>query len=960
MIVPYLSELGISHVYASPYLKATAGSTHGYDVIDHNKLNPELGTDAEYEAFLRTLEEHGLSHILDTVPNHAGVATNDNAWWNDLLLHGPASAYAGYFDIAWRGSPRLELHNKLLVPVLGGAYGEVLERGELKISFDEQQGGFHVHYFERRFPVNVEGIAAILTLPTDAGGEGIGELRDILAMAGRIPPMDDCDPIHQEERRRQTIHIHGRLADVTHRSANIRKHIEDAVQTINGRIGDPRSFDHLDVILSKQAYRLTYWRNASDEINYRRFFDINDLAALSMEREDVFLATHELLLKLLAENKIAGVRVDHPDGLFDPAQYFERLQFYYVLRSARAIALSDSRLAAIDWAVIEPQLQQKIARHLAERRATGMPQPLYVAIEKILAVNEELPAGWAIDGTSGYDFLIHLNGLFVDPAGREQLTRTYSEFIGNTVPFSEHVYQDKRLVLKHALSSELQMLTQQADRLAQKYRRGRDFTLRSLRHGLRELVACFPVYRTYITGRGVSEADQQCLHAALEKAVERNPQTNRAVVDFLCDLILQQSPDTSTEEYRADQLRFAGKFQQLTAPVTAKGIEDTAFYRYHRLISLNEVGGDPDHFGTTAESLHNYFSERQSRWPHALSPLSTHDTKRSEDVRARLHALSEIPNEWQEHVLRWREANVAVRPPSMDANDEYLLYQTLLGAWPLEGAPDEEFVRRIQAYMVKALRKSKMHTSWTDPNNAYESAIKKFVAAVVMTPEFLRAFLPFENRVSQLGLFTSLSQTLLRLAAPGAPDTYQGTELWDFSLVDPDNRRPVDYGHRQAMLAQLQEKVRGADRFSLLEELLRNRNDGGIKLFVTWRGLLARRDNPGLFSRGSYVPLAAEGPRAGHVFALLRRNAGMSALVLVPRLLAEVMKENEIPVGAVWKDTVVRMPSDIAGVTMENVFTGESMSVEPGAALALSSILGRFPVGLYVSRPGLLSSSPSR
>ena len=753
-IVPYLHALGITHVYASPYLKARPGSTHGYDVIDHCSLNPELGTKADYDAFCDALAKHGMSHILDTVPNHVGVATNDNVWWNDVLEHGPASKYAKYFDIAWRGSPRPELHDKVLLPVLGSHYGDALDKGEVKIVHED--GKFWARYYDRRFPLDA-------------------------------PSTKDLNP-EQLDR-----------IDV----------------------------DRLDAILTAQHYRLAYWRTASDEINYRRFFDINDLAALAQEHDEVFEETHALTFKLIAEGKVTGLRIDHPDGLYDPEQYFRRLQ--------------------------------------AKRPG------FYVVAEKILAPDEPLPGDWPVHGTSGYDYLNMVNGLFVDASNADAFTRIYEERTGNATAFEDLVYENKRQVLETSLASELQMLSHRLDRIAQRDRHSRDFTLSGLRAALREVIACFPVYRSYVTTRSVHDSDVSVVTKAVERAIARNAETDPAVFRFVGDAVFANAD-------------FAGKFQQLTAPVTAKGIEDTAFYVYNRFVSLNEVGGEASRFGVSPEKLHAYFAYRQAKWPHAMSCLSTHDTKRSEDVRARLNVLSEIPDEWATRVKRWGELNARHRgKTSPDCNEEYLIYQTLIGAWPLEPWSADEydaFVKRVQAYMTKAMREAKLNTSWTNPNESHEAAVRGFVAAILDETrggEFLADVRPFRQRVSRHGLHNSLAQTVLRLTAPGVPDTYQGTELWEFSLVDPDNRRPVDYARRAALLSEITPQASLSDLLDTIE-------DGRAKLLVNTRLLNLRRQHPGLFSAGQYIPLELRGPDAASAFAFARRHEGRTAVVLVKRL----------------------------------------------------------------------------
>jgi (1->4)-alpha-D-glucan 1-alpha-D-glucosylmutase len=975
-VVPYLHDLGVTHCYASPYLQARRGSMHGYDITDHRALNSEIGTAADYDAWVNELHAHDMGQILDVVPNHMGVVGNANAWWNDVLENGPSSAYAGYFDIAWQDTPRQELRNRVLLPVLGDPYGTALEAGQIGLAYDA--GTFTLHYFGHRFPVGPRSYALVLghaleELERRLGADAapLHEYKSILTAVSHLPGRDEMDPDKVAERKREKEVVRRRLATLTKEFAEVRDAIANTVATFNGKPGEPHSFDLLDRLLDEQAYRLSYWRVAADEINYRRFFDINELAAVSMEKLEVFAAAHELVLRLLGRGKIDGLRIDHPDGLFDPRQYLRRLQQHYVLAVAREVFDAEPENRGADWKETEARLLERLAPAAAvpgnghAAPGHGLPTvPLYVVVEKILGAGEALPADWPTHGTSGYDFLNAVNGLFVDPTGAEPLTRFYRDFTGEETRFAEIVYQKKYLILRDALSSELHMLGRQLDRLAHKNRRSRDFTRNSLRFVLRHVIACFPVYRSYISEEGVHDADSKYVEAAVRRAIIRNPTTSRSLFRFVRDMLLLTYPEAASDDDRAEQRRFAGKFQQVTSPVMAKGVEDTAFYVYNRLLSLNEVGGDPSRFGTTAESAHRYFQARQAKWPHALSPLSTHDTKRGEDVRARLNVLSELPDEWREAAQRWAALNEPHRTvindaPAPDANEEYSLYQTLVGAWPLEPyAADEfaEFVERIQGYMLKALREAKVHSSWISPDDDYEAALRNFIAGALDETKggpFLGDLRAFQRRVSHFGLLNSLSQTLLRLAAPGAPDTYQGTELWDFSLVDPDNRRPVDYARRRELLSDLDARLAepGADRRKLARDLLRAKEDGRVKLFVTSQALRCRRDHPGLFSAGEYVPLEVAGETRETAFAFLRRRGDDLAVVIVPRLVTRLAGPAGLPLGAaVWRDTRVLLPEAARGVRWRNVFTGQEQSGE--AALSLAKVLADFPVALLTARGG--------
>jgi (1->4)-alpha-D-glucan 1-alpha-D-glucosylmutase len=876
-IIPYLAELGITHVYASPILRAAPGSMHGYDVIDHCRLNPEFGTESDFDDLVAALSRHGITLIVDTVPNHVGVATNENSWWNDVLEHGPASRYGNFFDIAWQDSPRAELHDRILIPILGKSCARALEDGELKLTLDAAAGSFHISYYQRSFPVNPSSYNQIL----DRAAVEDAEWSSIRLAIEHLPNRSSRDPHQSDIRRRETTVIKRRLAELYRAQPQIKAAVQSVVDMMNGRAGDAASFDALDQLLCAQCYRLAWWRTAADEINYRRFFDINDLAAMVMEREDVFVETHALTLRLLAEGKIAGLRIDHPDGLYDPETYFDRLQSHYLLACAMHLARSDPQCRDIPAA----QLRMALLPHLAQR--SPRPHPLYVVAEKILAVDERLPRDWAIDGTSGYHFLNMINGLFVDRNNEEAFSQIYAYFVGDPTSFSEWVYRKKKLVLNTAMGSELQMLTHRLGRLAARHRRSRDFSHHALRDALAETIACFPVYRTYITSPRIDPVDRERIESSIASAIQRNAPADPDVFAFIRDMLLQKSPPHFTESDRAEQLAFVGKFQQLTAPVTAKGVEDTAFYIYHRLVSLNEVGGDPARFGMQPDELHPYLAARQRAWPRGLSALSTHDTKRSEDVRARINVLSELPEEWRQNLTQWQKL---LGPCLLTANEQCLLFQTMLGAWPMEQDSHDlrEFTQRINAYMLKAMREAKVNTSWTSPNERHEKAADECVARLLGSREFLDQFRPFQKRIAELGMINSLSQTLLRLAAPGVPDTYQGAELWDLSLVDPDNRRPVDYAHRRRIIDDLH-ALKSAHRdnlAALADDLWQSRADGRVKFWITWRLLRCRRDHPGLFTTGSYTPLEVTGPDAQHLFAFARHDQGKTAIVVVPRLLA--------------------------------------------------------------------------
>jgi len=921
-IVPYLDRLGVSDLYCSPYFEARAGSTHGYDVVDHNRLNDEIGTDEEYERLVGALREHGMGQLLDIVPNHMGVGP-DNSWWMSVLKHGPASPHAGFFDIDWSPVGRNELRGKVLLPVLGDHYRNVLERGELELRFDREEGSFSVRYYEHRFPLDPKTYPMILgdleDLPED---EHSLELESLVTAFEKLPGQEETGEEAVAERARDSRVNEGRLKRLCAESEAVRRAVEDRVAGINGRDGEPESFEWLHRILEEQAYRLAYWRVASDEINYRRFFAINDLAGIRQEEPEVFEATHRLVLDLLRQGKVNGLRIDHVDGLYDPAGYLRRLQ-----------------------------------EAAGEALGSGDEEAVYLLVEKILAHHERLPTDWPVAGTTGYEFTNQVNGLFVDPDGEAPLDRLYRRFTGEGEPFAEILYRAKRRVMREELASELGILVRRLLRLSEGllgHRRQYDFTVNVLRDALTETVAAFPVYRTYVTGDSISEADERYVDWAISQGRKRSGAADTTVFDFLRDVLLLRAE--GSEGYRRAVLGFVMKLQQYTGPVMAKGFEDTALYAYNRLASLNEVGGDPERFGYSVAAFHHLNGERARDWPHSMLTTSTHDTKRGEDVRARISALSEIPNEWRARVARWarmaRSRRVEVDGElAPSRGDEYLLYQTLVGAWPL-GDPDEEglaeFRGRIGAYMEKAMREADVHTSWTKVNEEYEGAVSGFVEALLAPGPnlFLDDLVPFARKVARLGALNSLSQTLLKLTAPGVPDVYQGNELWDLSLVDPDNRRPVDYRLRERLLGEL-ETLDPVEASVLLEDGAWQ--DGRPKLYLTWKALGLRRERPELFERGEYVPLEAEGERADHLVAFARVSGDDAVVVVAPRLFAGLPGEDGtlLPDARALPGASVVLPEGLAGREYRSVLTGGSVRAE--GTLPVADLLGGFPVALLAA-----------
>jgi (1->4)-alpha-D-glucan 1-alpha-D-glucosylmutase len=967
-LVPYLHHLGITDFYTSPLLKARRGSTHGYDVIDHASINPEIGSEEELASLTTELGEHSMGLIIDVVPNHMCIDDEANRWWWDVLENGPSSPYARFFDIDW-APPKEDLANKVLLPVLGDQYGKILENGEIHLLYET--GAFFITYYERRFPVAPRSSLAILEPACERLRAGLDvedphlvELESIITSLRVLPPRTETDPERLRVRLREKAVAKRRLGALVEASDPVREAIEQTVTAMNGRRGDPHSFDQLEALLAHQAYRLSYWRVATDEINYRRFFDINHLAAIRVEEPEVFEAVHGIILQLLRMGHVTGLRIDHPDGLFDPVQYFLDLQS--ACRRALPTAASAGHEPAGD---------------TAERAC-------YIVVEKILVRDERLRPDWAVHGATGYEFLNQVNGLFIDATAERQFHTMYARVSGQAFRFGDIAYQSKKLILDGTMSSELHMLARRLDRISEQHRWSRDFTLFSLQEALAEVIACFPVYRAYIRAAKnmVGDEDRHYILSALRTAKRRNPAMSESIFDFIASVLLLQDPEGISAAERDERRDFVMRFQQLTGPIMAKGIEDTAFYRVYPLASLNEVGGNPERFGAAIETFHRQNAERQANWPHTLLSTATHDTKRGEDLRARLNVLSEIPRDWERAIQRWQSMNRDKKAELdgaevPDANEEYLLYQTVVGAWPLQ-AMDEEahqhFVDRVERYMEKALKEAKLHASWINPNEAYDRAVKQFVREILRPHadnRFLADLLRFQARIAQAGMWNSLAQTLLKITSPGVPDFYQGTELWDFSLVDPDNRRPVDFAQRVTLLEELQ-RLESNGLVPLVRELVAQPQDGRIKLYTVYKALNLRRAQRHLFTQGAYLPLTTSGARQDHVVAFARRFDKHWALVAVPRLMMKLppsanpferlrvridrfprlaMKLSpspKPPVGKkLWKETLLHLP-DGAPNGWQNVFTGEELVVPDHnmavRGLFVHEVFRRLPVALLI------------
>jgi (1->4)-alpha-D-glucan 1-alpha-D-glucosylmutase len=904
-LAPYLARLGISHVYASPYLKARPGSMHGYDIIDHGRLNPELGDETAFREMCAAFRDAGLGQVLDFVPNHMGVGGADNAWWLDVLEWGPESEYAGWFDIDWEPDRRY-LEGKLLVPFLGDQYGTELETGQLVLRFELQSGSFAVWAYDtHKLPIYPLHYQRVL-------GDEHPELERV---GDAFSGLSDWRPrVAQRARDLQSV-----LGALAQQRSDVREAVQTAVDRINGEPGRLETWQRLDALIQDQHWRAAHFRVAADDINYRRFFNINELAGLRIELPELFEHAHGLVFELLREGWIDGLRIDHIDGLFDPKLYLCRLR------------------------------QQA-------------PRPFYLVVEKILARHEALREDWPVEGTTGYEFANLVLGLLVDPSGEEGFTRAYTDFAGQHRPFDQIVYDCKIRIMLNEMASELNVLARDAGRLARQNPRTADFTRNILGRALKEIVACFPVYRTYVDGAAEpTEADRRDADWAVAVARRNETEIDPSVFDFLHRLLttdLVAHPRSGFS--RQSVVRLAMRVQQYSGPVMAKGLEDTAFYRYNRFVALNEVGGHPDHFGVTLAAFHRANAQRAERWPQAMLGTSTHDTKRGEDARARLAVLSEMPEEWARQVQTWsrllraRRGDVEGTAPP-DRNDEYLFYQLLLGAWPPEltgsASPDpgqmRSWLERIEGAMIKSLREAKLRSTWTSPDTAYEEAVLEFVrdALEVSRPNaFLGVFMPFQERIARLGIRNSLVQTTLKLTSPGMPDFYQGAELWDLSLVDPDNRRPVDYQMRIEELERITPLLE-LDRAGAMLDMLEHWQDGRIKLAVIATLLAYRRDHLELFEHGRYEPVTATGCKAELICAFTRSCEGDALMVVAARFPSRLEADPD------WNGTEIPCPPVDGQTPWRDLLCGHLVEFH-GEAVDATAVLRYLPIAALVPAAG--------
>ena len=897
----YLQALGISDLYASPIFAARPGSLHGYDVVDPNSINPELGSPHDFDRLTAAVRKRQMGWLQDIVPNHMAFDYR-NRYLVNVLENGQSSRYYHFFDIFWEHFYDI-LRDRILAPFLGSFFGEALENGQLRLIYD--QDGFAACYYNLRFPLKIESYLRLLTPCQEALRHHPGEEHpDYIQLLGVLYVLETLrtetgDP----DRYRQITFIKNTLWNLYRKNPDIHQQIDGILHHTNGQVGDPDSFTPLEHLLNEQNFRLSFWKMAAEEINYRRFFSINDLISLQVERPEVFAETHRLLLQLTAEGIFTGLRIDHIDGLFYPTEYLQRL-----------------------------------------RQEVG--DDCYIVVEKITDPGEPLPP-WPVQGTTGYEFMNLAGGLFCQKENARAFSRLYAAFTGLEIDYDDLVYEKKKLMVERHMMGDINNLAHLLKIIAGHHRYGSDITMYSLRRSLIEIMAAFPVYRSYFDPDGGRDSDRQFVTRAIAAALARNPGLANEF-HYLQKILLLETDDFLPPEEKKLWLHFVMRFQQFTGPLMAKGFEDTLLYVYNRLLSLNDVGGAPERFGFSPEEMHVYFRQRQGEWPLALSATATHDHKRGEDVRARLNVLSEMPQEWARQLKNWSRLNRGKkgrvgRRKMPSANDEYFLYQTLLGTWPFGDFDRESYLERIQQYVVKAVREAKVYTAWIKPDNDYEQTYLDFVSRI-LTPaadnRFLAEFLPFQQRIAHFGILNSLGQTLLKLTAPGIPDIYQGTELWDLSLVDPDNRRPVDYRRRQQMLQSLQA---APDRPALLADLLARPEDGRLKLFLLWRALDLRHRQAALFHTGEYEPVGITGKYASHLFAFARRQGGTLAVTVIPRLLASLLPPGDYPLGEeFWQDTVLHLPAD---GNWQETFTG---TLHRGEHILAGEILRSFPVALLL------------
>lgn len=903
-IVQYLYKLGISDLYASPIMKAVKGSMHGYDVTEPTELNPELGEKKEFNELISTLKSFNMNWVQDFVPNHMAYSP-ENRMLVDLLENGPNSRYFDVFDIEWN-HPFKTVNLRLLAPFLGKFYQYALADGELVLVFDED--GFSINYYERRLPIKIESYSEILSYRISRLRNKLGRnnsefirYQGILYVIKSLPVKEEMD-----ERYSQIKFLKGLLWEMYSGSPDIKEFLDENIKIYNGEKGNPESFNLLDKLLNDQYFRLSYWKVANEEINYRRFFNINELISLKMEYPQTFDRVHQFILKFIEDGDIAGLRIDHVDGLYDPTGYLKRLRQYAPIS--------------------------------------------YIVVEKILELEEELPSYWPIEGTTGYEFMNFLNGIFIQLKNQKALTSSYQKFSKEIRSFEEIVHEKKRLIIQARMAGDVERLAFILEAISSRDRNGVDITMHRIKKALEEILTYFPIYRTYIDESHFSKRDKKYLEFILAKVKEQNPDLTDEF-NYIGNLVTQNFGEHFTKEQTAETYDFIKKFQQLTGPLMAKGFEDTALYNYNRFVSLNEVGGNPGKFGISLKEFHSFNKMRAIKWPHTMNGSSTHDSKLSEDVRARINAISEFPQEWDANVKNWNKLNQIYKKKINgryvpDNNEEYALYQILLGSFPLEETGHEEYIQRLKAYIIKALREAKLHSAWIKPNEEYETAAQLFIETILQPSEenkFLKSFNAFRKKIEFYGMFNSLTQILLKAASPGLPDFYQGTELWNFSLVDPDNRRPVDYIKRSKYLDEIL-NTKPEETESFIKDMFNKIEDGRIKLFLTYKCLQTRKQHPDIFQKGDYVPLYAEGPHAENITAFSRTYENKTAVIIALRFYSGLLSPQQKNIDPdKLKDTYIILPEEL---NFTNTIISETINSK--GQVPLSSILAKFPAALLI------------
>ncbi|GAB4225594.1 MAG: malto-oligosyltrehalose synthase [Chlamydiales bacterium] len=928
-VIDYLEALGITDLYTSPLMKSTPGSMHSYDVTNPKELNPDIGTEEEFNNLSEIVRSKGMGIIFDIIPNHMCISVPYNQWWNDVLENGPSSFYASFFNIDWNPL-RPELKNKVLIPFLDDQFGKVIENQQLKVIY--KNGSFFVQYYESIYPTDPKTWVQILDpllydleKSIESSHPDLYEFESIITAINHLPPSTDNDSKSIRERQREKEIIKKRLSVLIDKNALLFSQLEKYLIRLNGTRGAPHTFDHLENFLNQQNYRLSHWRVASDEINYRRFFDINELVGIRTEDPRLFKALHELVLKFIKKGYVTGLRIDHVDGLYDPHQYLRDLQ------------------RAIDESLSESN----------NNSSNG--QLFYVVVEKILSGSETLRRHWPVYGTTGYDYLNLLNGIFIDTTQQENILSIYHQFTGNVIDYDELLYESKKFILNATMSSELHVLSRQLDRISEQHRWSKDFTYQSLIGALRSAMAAFSVYRTYICAKEhrIDEEDRLTIEQAIEKAKQHNPTVNVSLFDFIKSVLLLQYPPGLSEKSIESREHFVMRFQQLTGPVMAKGLEDTAFYRYFPLASLNEVGGELNKVGVKIDDFHQFNKQRQQEWAHSFSMTSSHDTKRSEDVRARINVLSELHQEWNEFLMHVKEINfdkkirISSGALAPDSNEEYLIYQTLIGSFPLHTMSTEEhkeYVSRVVAYMNKALKEAKVHTSWMNPNDEYDRAVHDFIQIILDNSQqnaFIDSFKAFLQHISRPGLLNSLSQVILKITSPGVPDIYQGCEDWNFSLVDPDNRRLVNYLTLNQKLITINERTQ-ENLIGFIKELMSEPENSLLKLFITQKLLLYRKEQRKLFLMGDYVPNFCQGDKAHHIISYSRVLNGAVAVVIAGRFFTNLMDEqHQFYKPESFGSTFIK---DLPPGIYRDIFTQATYEITD--SIEIKTVLNNLPVSL--------------